>query len=111
MKDDIYVSLNSFIHGSLLVQRQYGFLYKEQMKSLFKSMKRWWLSELQVSEVEYDRVCLAALDEFEDYRCIAKWKIITAKKKEAVVVADLQVGGGGGVVEGGALDDVINKYD
>ncbi|CDH56632.1 methyltransferase type 11 [Lichtheimia corymbifera JMRC:FSU:9682] len=85
------------------VQRQYGFLYKEQMKSLFKSMKRWWLSELQVSEVEYDRVCLAALDEFEDYRCIAKWKIITAKKKEAVVVADLQVG------SGGALEDDINK--
>lgn len=94
----------------LLVQRQYGFLYKEQMKSLFKSMKRWWLSELQVSEDEYDRVCMAALDEFEDYCCIAKWKIITAKKKEAIV-ADLQVGGDddGGVVDSGASEDVINK--
>ena len=53
-------------------------------------MKQWWLSELQVSEDEYDRVCLAALDEFEDYCCIAKWKIITAKKKGTVAASDLQ---------------------
>ncbi|KAI9244286.1 S-adenosyl-L-methionine-dependent methyltransferase [Phascolomyces articulosus] len=62
-------------------QRQFGFLYKEQMKALFQSMKRWWLSELHVSEQEYDRVCLSALEEFEEYHCIAKWKILTATKK------------------------------
>lgn len=66
--------------AALLVQRQYGFLYKEQMKALFKSMKRWWLSELDVSHEEYDRVCNAALEEFEEYHGIARWKIITATK-------------------------------
>ncbi|KAI7849692.1 S-adenosyl-L-methionine-dependent methyltransferase [Circinella umbellata] len=64
-----------------LVQRQFGFLYKEQMKALFQSMKQWWLSELHVSEQEYDSVCLSALEEFEEYHCIAKWKILTATKR------------------------------
>ena len=51
------------------------------MKALFQSMKRWWLSELHVSEQEYDSVCLSALEEFEEYHCVAKWKILTATKR------------------------------
>ncbi|KAI9317658.1 S-adenosyl-L-methionine-dependent methyltransferase [Dichotomocladium elegans] len=62
------------------VQRRYGFLYKEQMKTLFKSMQRWWLSELDVSEDEYVKVCNAAIDEFDEYHSIARWKIVTARK-------------------------------
>ena len=65
------------------MQRQFGFLYKEQMKALFQSMKRWWLSELHVSEQEYDHVCAQALEEFEEFHGMAKWKILTATKKKA----------------------------
>lgn len=68
------------LNAANLVKRQYGYLYKEQMKALFKSMKRWWLSELEVSQEQYDQVCASALEEFEEYHSIAHWKIMTAKK-------------------------------
>ncbi|KAI7904165.1 S-adenosyl-L-methionine-dependent methyltransferase [Cokeromyces recurvatus] len=65
------------------LEKQYGYLYKEQMRALFKSMKRWWCSEIKVlSKQEYDRVCLEALDEFEDFHSYACWKIFTATKKK-----------------------------
>lgn len=63
-----------------IVQKQYGYLYKEQMRALFKSMKRWWCSEIKVSQQEYDRVCAEALEEFEEFHSSARWKIFTATK-------------------------------
>ncbi|ORE16854.1 S-adenosyl-L-methionine-dependent methyltransferase [Rhizopus microsporus] len=65
------------------LQRQYGFLYKEQMKALFKSMKRWWCTEIKVSPQEYDQVCIDALKEFEEYHSMARWKIFTAEKPKS----------------------------
>ncbi|KAI8646675.1 hypothetical protein BD408DRAFT_336262 [Parasitella parasitica] len=62
------------------LEKQYGYLYKEQMRALFKSMKRWWCSEIKVSQEEYDLVCLEALEEFEEFHSSARWKIFTAKK-------------------------------
>jgi hypothetical protein len=62
------------------VQRQYGYLYKEQMKTLFKSFKRWWCVELKVSAQEYDKACMDALEEFDQQKCFARWKIFTATK-------------------------------
>lgn len=50
------------------------------MKALFKSMKKWWCTEIKVSQEEYDRVCNEALEEFEIYHSTAKWKIFTARK-------------------------------
>lgn len=62
------------------VERQHGYLYKEQMRALFKSMKRWWCSEIKVSQQEYDQVCAEALEEFEEFQSSARWKIFTARK-------------------------------
>ncbi|ORZ04934.1 S-adenosyl-L-methionine-dependent methyltransferase [Absidia repens] len=62
------------------VKKQQGFLYKEQVKALFKSVQRWWLSETGINQHEYDRVCLEAMDEFEDYNSSVTWKIFTARK-------------------------------
>lgn len=67
-------------HNHFLVEKQHGYLYKEQMRALFKSMKRWWCSEIKVSQQEYDQVCAEALEEFEEFRSSARWKIFTAKK-------------------------------
>lgn len=61
-------------------QRENGFLYKQVIKALFKSMKPWWLSELAVSEKEYDKVVSAAMDEFNDQCCSMDWVIYTARK-------------------------------
>ncbi|CAO3655819.1 unnamed protein product [Mucor hiemalis] len=60
--------------------KQHGYLYKEQMRALFKSMKRWWCTEIKVSQQEYDRVCAEALEEFEEFQSTARWKIFTATK-------------------------------
>ncbi|KAI8381376.1 S-adenosyl-L-methionine-dependent methyltransferase [Radiomyces spectabilis] len=68
------------------VDRQHGFLYKQQIKALFRSMRRWWLIEIGVSEQEYDRVCTAALDEFEEQRSSVRWRIFTAKKPVTTTV-------------------------
>ncbi|KAG1094430.1 hypothetical protein G6F42_018755 [Rhizopus arrhizus] len=62
------------------LERQHGYLYKEQMRALFKSMKRWWCSEIKVSQQEYDQVCAEALEEFEEFQSSARWKIFTARK-------------------------------
>ncbi|KAI8371176.1 S-adenosyl-L-methionine-dependent methyltransferase [Choanephora cucurbitarum] len=62
------------------LDRQYGFLYKEQMKTLFKSMKRWWCEEINLTEDRYDRACTEALEEFEKFKSTAEWKIFTARK-------------------------------
>lgn len=43
-------------------------------------MKPWWLSELAVSEKEYDKVVSAAMDEFNDQCCSMDWVIYTARK-------------------------------
>ncbi|KAI8365138.1 S-adenosyl-L-methionine-dependent methyltransferase [Blakeslea trispora] len=62
------------------MDKQYGFLYKEQMKSLFKSMKRWWCVEVKLAEDKYDRICAEALEEFEQFKSTVEWKIFTARK-------------------------------
>ncbi|KAI9024345.1 S-adenosyl-L-methionine-dependent methyltransferase [Phycomyces nitens] len=61
-------------------KKQQGYLYKEQMKALFKSMRKWWLSEIKVTPEEYERVCQGALDEFENHENAAEWRIFTARK-------------------------------
>lgn len=69
-----------YSHDLSIVEKQHGYLYKEQMRALFKSMKRWWCTEIKVSQQEYDRVCTEALEEFEEFHSTARWKIFTAKK-------------------------------
>ncbi len=49
------------------------------IRVLFKSMKTWWISELDVSEEEYDKVVCAALDEFDDQQSSIEWIIYTAR--------------------------------
>ncbi|KAI8098427.1 S-adenosyl-L-methionine-dependent methyltransferase [Gilbertella persicaria] len=72
------IAIGEWPEGEL--KKQHGYLYKEQMRALFKSMKRWWCSEIKVTQEEYDRVCAEALDEFEAYQSSAQWKIFTARK-------------------------------
>ncbi|KAI8381500.1 S-adenosyl-L-methionine-dependent methyltransferase [Radiomyces spectabilis] len=60
--------------------QQYGFLYKEQMKAFFKSMRHCWISQNQITQTEFDQLCATALEEFDQYRVAASWKIITARK-------------------------------
>ncbi|KAI7866322.1 S-adenosyl-L-methionine-dependent methyltransferase [Spinellus fusiger] len=62
------------------VQKQHGYMYKEQMKGLFKSMKKWWLSEIRISSEEYERVCHEALEEFDEHESSSHWKIFTCRK-------------------------------
>jgi hypothetical protein len=78
--------VNSVINIFIIVQKQYGYLYKEQMRALFKSMKRWWCSEIKVSQQEYDRVCAEALEEFEEFHSSAHWKIFTAIKPTTTII-------------------------
>jgi hypothetical protein len=73
------LSLLTFI----LADREKGFLYKAVIKSLFKSMKPWWIYELGVSEQEYDKVVTAAMDEFDEQCCSVDWVIYTARKTPA----------------------------
>ncbi|KAG0750389.1 hypothetical protein G6F62_010620 [Rhizopus arrhizus] len=61
------------------IQKENGFLYKQVIRVLFKSMKTWWISELDVSEEEYDKVVCAALDEFDDQQSSIEWIIYTAR--------------------------------
>lgn len=61
-------------------EKEKGFLYKQVIRALFKSMKSWWITELGVSEQEYDKVMLAAMDEFNDQCCYIDWFIYTARK-------------------------------
>ncbi|KAI7899510.1 S-adenosyl-L-methionine-dependent methyltransferase [Cokeromyces recurvatus] len=61
-------------------EKEKGFLYKHVIKALFKSMKPWWISELAISEEEYDKVIHAAMDEFDKQRCSIDWVIYTAQK-------------------------------
>ncbi|KAG1344717.1 hypothetical protein G6F62_004382 [Rhizopus arrhizus] len=68
------------------LQKQYGYLYKEQIKALFKSMKRWWCTEIKVTPEEYDQVCADALPEFEKYNSFCQWKIFTAEKPLDTVI-------------------------
>lgn len=61
-------------------QKEFGFLYREHQKTLFKSMKKWWLEEIHVSSEDYDRVCQEALKEFDEYRSFVRWRVFTARK-------------------------------
>ncbi|GAA5797546.1 hypothetical protein HPULCUR_002934 [Helicostylum pulchrum] len=61
-------------------EREKGFLYKQVVKALFKSMKSWWMSELAISEGEYDKVVTDAMDEFDEQCCSLDWVIYTARK-------------------------------
>ncbi|KAI8885362.1 S-adenosyl-L-methionine-dependent methyltransferase [Backusella circina FSU 941] len=61
-------------------EKEKGFLYKQVIQALFKSMKPWWIVELGVSEREYDKVTSAALDEFEEQRCSLDWTVAIARK-------------------------------
>jgi hypothetical protein len=63
-----------------LAEKEKGFLYKQVIQALFKSMKLWWIAELGVSEREYDKVTAAALDEFEEQKCSLDWTVTTARK-------------------------------
>ncbi|GAA5807435.1 hypothetical protein MFLAVUS_000796 [Mucor flavus] len=61
-------------------EREKGFLYKQVVKAMFKSMKSWWMSELAISEGEYDKVVTDAMDEFDEQCCSLDWVIYTARK-------------------------------
>ncbi|KAI8976982.1 S-adenosyl-L-methionine-dependent methyltransferase [Pilobolus umbonatus] len=61
-------------------ERERGFLYKEVIRALFKSMKVWWISELSVTEQDFEKIFAAAMDEFEERECSVNWIIYTAKK-------------------------------
>ncbi|KAI8072096.1 S-adenosyl-L-methionine-dependent methyltransferase [Thamnidium elegans] len=61
-------------------EREKGFLYKQVIKALFKSMKSWWISELAISAQEYDKVVTDAMDEFDEQCCSLDWVIYTARK-------------------------------
>lgn len=61
-------------------QKEFGYLYREQQKTLFKSMKRWWLDEIHITSEDYDRVCQEALSEFDDYHSFSRWRVFTARK-------------------------------
>lgn len=43
-------------------------------------MRPWWISELAVSEEEYDKVVVAAMDELDEQQCSMDWVIYTARK-------------------------------
>lgn len=43
-------------------------------------MKKWWINELAISEKEYDKVVIAAMDEFDEQCCSIDWVIYTARK-------------------------------
>ncbi|KAG0187871.1 hypothetical protein DFQ28_005759 [Apophysomyces sp. BC1034] len=62
------------------LDRSHGFLNKEQIKTILRTIKRWWLTYIGVSSQEYDRVCMATLDEFEEYKTCTTWRIFIAKK-------------------------------
>ncbi|KAF7727375.1 hypothetical protein EC973_007618 [Apophysomyces ossiformis] len=62
------------------MERSQGFLNREQMRTIFKTMRRWWLSSINVTTQEYDRVCSATLEEFDEYKTCTSWKIFIAKK-------------------------------
>ncbi|KAG2232510.1 hypothetical protein INT48_007423 [Thamnidium elegans] len=64
----------------ILDEREKGFLYKQVIKALFKSMKSWWISELAISAQEYDKVVTDAMDEFDEQCCSLDWVIYTARK-------------------------------
>lgn len=69
-----------FFNITILDQREKGFLYKQVIKALFKSMRPWWISELGVTEQEYDKVVIAAMGEFDEQQCYIDWVIYTARK-------------------------------
>ncbi|CAO3674839.1 unnamed protein product [Rhizopus stolonifer] len=77
-QQDVYVPIGEWSTDPL--QRQYGYLYREQMKSAFRSMKGWWCKQTHLSSEEYDQICEDALNEFEVYQSKAKWSIFTAEK-------------------------------
>ncbi|KAG1462501.1 hypothetical protein G6F46_004253 [Rhizopus delemar] len=62
------------------VQKENGFLYKQLLRSFFKSIKSWWVTELRVSEQEFDKVVNAALEEFDEQQSYTEWVIYTARK-------------------------------
>ncbi|KAI7894846.1 S-adenosyl-L-methionine-dependent methyltransferase [Mucor mucedo] len=63
-----------------LAEKEKGFLYKQVVNALFKSMKTWWITELRITEKEYDKVVRAALDEIDEQSCSIDWIIYTAQK-------------------------------
>lgn len=72
------ISISSWI--VCIAGKENGYLYKQVIEALFKSMKPWWTSELGVSEEEYNKVIQTAMVEFEEQRCYVNWFIYTAKK-------------------------------
>ncbi|KAI8073101.1 S-adenosyl-L-methionine-dependent methyltransferase [Gongronella butleri] len=64
-----------------LVQKQHGFLYKEQIKTKFRSVQRWWLTAAGISSQQYDKICMEAMDEFDQYQTSVTWTITVARKK------------------------------
>jgi hypothetical protein len=65
---------------AILAEQEKGFLYKNVIRALFKSMRPWWVTELAVTEEEYDKVMTAAMDELDEQRCSMDWVIYTARK-------------------------------
>ncbi|ORX54502.1 S-adenosyl-L-methionine-dependent methyltransferase [Hesseltinella vesiculosa] len=62
------------------VQKQHGFLYQEQIKSLFRAIQHWWLMAAGISPGLHERICNEAMDEFDAYKTSVHWNVVTAKK-------------------------------
>lgn len=51
-------------------------------------MRPWWISELGVTEQEYDKVVIAAMGEFDEQQCYIDWVIYTARKPVDTTLAN-----------------------
>lgn len=62
------------------MNKQQGYLYKELMKTLFKSMRNIWCLGASFDVNEFDSICQDAIAEFDVYHTTTRWKIFTASK-------------------------------
>ncbi|KAI8882825.1 S-adenosyl-L-methionine-dependent methyltransferase [Backusella circina FSU 941] len=60
-------------------EREKGFLYKQVIQTMFKSMRSSWVSELGITDAEFTKVTNAALSEFEEQHASVEWVITTAR--------------------------------
>jgi hypothetical protein len=63
----------------IIGEREKGFLYKQVIQTMFKSMKSTWVSELGITDAEFTKVTNAALSEFEEQHASVEWVITTAR--------------------------------
>ncbi|KAI8988914.1 S-adenosyl-L-methionine-dependent methyltransferase [Pilobolus umbonatus] len=62
------------------MQKQHGYLYKELVKTLFKSMRYAWSSGAGVTVGEFDAISQDAFNEFDEFHTTIRWRIFTATK-------------------------------